>query len=478
MRKIILIKAFFFSILLHGQTQINGTIIDSDNRSTLSFVNSGIKNKNIGTISSDLGAFSILIPEKYLNDTLTFSLIGYNELSIPIQQIIAAKPQVFPLKIKAIHLNQVDITVSKLKENKYGIKKTDPKLHFVDASINQNDISEIAQVITLKPHASKLSSVNLLINEDSKDSVTIRINFYGFDGNRPTKRLSEINITEKRLLKEGWVKFDVKRYDIYLKGKVTVAIEFIPTKKNNTIHYEVKIGGTSRSFVRSSSLGEWNTPPHHYRLFVTTLESDAHNKPDTDTEEEETIPTTRLFSKNVNDTFSLFIDLPKDYAKYKGKTYPTLFLLDANFYFDIINTSIKRIDQANKLTEPIVIGIGYKNFMENDSLRDRDYSYPKALAEDSFLVSGGAHQFLAFIEKELIPYIDKNFRTDTSNRTLMGHSLGGYFSLFALQQNQQEKTAAFKNYVAASPSLDYHNQFLLSQFKNIPASSSDKNKPT
>ena len=36
-------------------------------------------------------------------------------------------------------------------ENKYGIKKTNPKLHFIDASINQNDIFEIAQLIKLSP---------------------------------------------------------------------------------------------------------------------------------------------------------------------------------------------------------------------------------------------------------------------------------------------------------------------------------------
>ena len=482
MKIIILIKILFLSILLHGQTQIKGTIIDSDNKSTLSFVNIGIKNNNIGTVCSDFGTFSILIPEKYLNDTLTFSIVGYNELSIPIGQIIASKKETFPLKVKAIQLKQVDITAKKLKENKYGIKKINPKIHFVDASINHNDIFEIAQLIKLKPTSSKLTSVNLLINNSFNKSVadsgTFRVNFYDFDGNKPTKRIIEINITEKKAIADGWLKFDLKKYNIYLKAKFIVAIEFIPDKNKKQVAYEVKLGGTSRSFVRSSSLGEWNTPPHHYRMFVTTLEDKSQNEAEVDAEEDEIIPTARLFSKNVSDTFSIFVNLPKDYNKNKDKIYPTVFLLDANVYFDIVKNSIKRINQDNKLVEPIIIGIGYKDFITNDALRNIDYTYPMALPKDSFPISGGADKFLSFIEKELIPYINKNFRTDTINRTLMGHSLGGYFSLFALQKHQQEKTNIFKNYVSASPSLDYYNQFLYSQFKNISLNPSDNNKRT
>ncbi len=478
MKTLLLIKVLFLSVLLSGQTKISGTVIDFDDKSNLSFVNIGIKNKNIGTVCSDLGAFSILINEKHLNDTLTFSIVGYNELSLSIRQIIASKKEIFPLKVKAIQLKQVAITARKLVENKYGIKKTNPKLHFVDASINQKDIFEIAQLIKLSPYSSKLTSINLLINKPSADSGNFRVNFYDFDGIKPTKRLVEINITEKRAITSGWLKFDLRKYNIYLKGQIIASIEFIPDKKNNSIHYEVKLGGTSQSFVRSSSLGEWNTPPHHYRMFVTTLEESSQNKTEVDTEEEEINPNVRLFSKNVNDTFSLFINLPKDYNKKKSNVYPAIFLLDANVYFDIIRTSVKKIKENNKFIEPIIIGIGYKDFITCDSLRNRDYTYPVALPKDSFSISGGAVKFLDFIEKELIPYINKNLRTDTTNRTLMGHSLGGYFTLFALQNEQQKKTNVFRNYISASPSLEYSNQFLYSQFKNISSNCLDKNKRT
>jgi len=478
MKNSLLITVLLLSVLLRGQTQIKGTVVDSDSQSALSFVNIGIKNKNIGTVCSESGTFSILVPEKYLNDSLTFSIVGYNELSLPVRHIIASKKEVFPVKVKAIPLNQVDITARKLKETKYGVTKTSPKLRIVDASINQNDIFEIAQLITLNPNPSRLTSLNLLINKPSADSVTFRINFYDFDGTKPTKRLVEINTTEKRAIAAGWLTFDLKKYNICLKGQIIAAIEFIPHKNNNPVYYEVKLGGTSRSFVRSSSLGEWSTPPHHYRMYATALAENSSGKAGLDVEEEETRPAARLFSKHVNDTFSLFVYHPKDYFTTKNKRYPTIFLLDANVYFDIASNSVKKINQKNKFTEPIIVGIGYKDIITCDSLRNRDYTYPMALPEDSFSISGGADKFLAFIENELIPYIDKNFRTDPGNRTLAGHSLGGYFSLFALQKHQQNNVHVFKNYVSASPSLDYSNRFLFSQFNAITPNAACKTKRT
>jgi predicted alpha/beta superfamily hydrolase len=95
------------------------------------------------------------------------------------------------------------------------------------------------------------------------------------------------------------------------------------------------------------------------------------------------------------------------------------------------------------------------------SLRQRDYTYPAALPADSLPRSGGGRQFLAFLERELLPYLDRTYRTDTTQRTLMGHSLGGYFTLFALVEGLKANRVRFTRYVAASPSLYYANQYLL-----------------
>ena len=69
---------------------------------------------------------------------------------------------------------------------------------------------------------------------------------------------------------------------------------------------------------------------------------------------------------------------------------------------------------------------------------------PNAVAD------GGAAAFLEFIEKELVPHVEANYPV-TQFRTLIGHSYGGLFTLFALA----ERPALFNYYLAIDPSMDW-----------------------
>jgi pimeloyl-ACP methyl ester carboxylesterase len=83
--------------------------------------------------------------------------------------------------------------------------------------------------------------------------------------------------------------------------------------------------------------------------------------------------------------------------------------------------------------------------------------------------------FYHFIKTELKPYIERTYRTDTTNRTLMGHSLGGYFVLYALLK-EAEGDGLFNNYVAASPSIWYHDYYILQQFQNLSSANRNQRK--
>ncbi len=110
-------KFFFLLLFIYGicvssiaQTTLSGVIVDSNSHSVLSFVNVVIKQKSIGTISLADGTFSINIPSQNENDTLTFTMIGYSELSLSIKDIIATNQNTFQLKIKTNEMNSVTIT--------------------------------------------------------------------------------------------------------------------------------------------------------------------------------------------------------------------------------------------------------------------------------------------------------------------------------------------------------------------------------
>ena len=184
--------------------------------------------------------------------------------------------------------------------------------------------------------------------------------------------------------------------------------------------------------------------------------------------------TTRFYSKIVADTFLISVRLPNDYDP--KEKYPIVYVLDANIYFDIIGTTINKYNELGLVPSVILVGIGYKDFQTLDSLRNRDDTYPIANAEYEMTVSGGADKFLRFINTELIPNIDKQYKTDTTKRVLMGHSLGGYFASYALLQNILGRQNTFSGYIAASPSLHYNKYYLLDQFKTADQQQSGHNK--
>src|SRR5438105_7714894 len=119
------------------------------------------------------------------------------------------------------------------------------------------------------------------------------------------------------------------------------------------------------------------------------------------------------------------------------------------------------------LKPSILVGIGYKSFQLMDSLRVRDYLFPKALPSDELITEGGGQNFKEYITHQLIPKIDSEYRTQKNKRALLGHSLGGYFVLYALLNQLENKTSDFNTFVAASPSLWYNNFYMKQLSENL-----------
>lgn len=441
------------------------------------YVNIGIKNKNIGTVSSADGSFELLIPKILEKDTLTFSLVGYAEINLPLQNLQTLNPLKILLPQKIIPLEQVEIIARKHKEHKFGIKRRGLLIHFSDGMFNPEDSFEIGQLIKLGKAQIKVTSMNFYALSSDDLPSKFRINFYRYSNGKPMEKLIHKSLIQQKVIEKGWVKFDLSDQEIYLSGDVVAALEFLPSENTaqKQINYEVKLGGSSKSYYRKNSLGEWNTPPHHYCLNITALVNvDTPLPPD---EDYESSPTFVYPSKVIGQDYYIYVNLPKGYKQNQSVNYPVIYLLDGNAYFDHIKNYVQESSEKNKLEkEPIIVGIGYKDAYFMDSLRIRDYTYPKALALDSFSTSGGADLFYSFISTELIPHMDRNYRTDTTSRTIMGHSFGGYFSLYALlreMESADSKHQVFSNYISASPSINYYNNYIIAVLEKLEKQKSD-----
>jgi len=123
-----------------------------------------------------------------------------------------------------------------------------------------------------------------------------------------------------------------------------------------------------------------------------------------------------------------------------------IYLLDADWYFDGSSGGIgeggvagivSSLGESGRIPNAIVTGIGYTA----TNHRGRDFLWaPEA--------------FYAFLTTELIPSIDSQYRTDAkSGRTLIGHSDGGFFTLYSLFQTDGNGDTPFGQFIAISGDL-------------------------
>jgi len=174
-----------------------------------------------------------------------------------------------------------------------------------------------------------------------------------------------------------------------------------------------------------------------------------------------------LFSNVLNESREYWVRLPENYSPNSNVKYPVVYLLDG---FSLKNNLETVYDNywGHYLPHMILVGISNRT----NRTRDLTISQIKERRGSAMNVeTGGADNFRQFIEKELIPYIDKTYPT-TSYRTLIGHSYAGLFALDVLINNNH----LFKNYIAIDPSIEWDNQKLLIQAKEKLKSESFKGK--
>ncbi|HEX2616061.1 MAG TPA: alpha/beta hydrolase-fold protein, partial [Flavobacteriales bacterium] len=257
----------------------------------------------------------------------------------------------------------------------------------------------------------------------------------------------------------GWRRLDLSGEDMALSGEVVITLELLPVSGDSIrgIAYGIRLGGSGKGFDRRSTFDDWAQMPHRYSINVTALV--PKDRPKEVVEDPE--PFVRSvdayrWSSAVQDSFSIAFGLPEAFDPQHPGGYPTVYLLDANVYFDDVVQAFRKEARKGRMPPVIVVGVGYRDVGAMDTLRERDYVYP---AHDSMRMSGGGERFLRFLTDELVPFVDQRFPGGNTQRVLAGHSLGGYFALYAWRQGLVDGRMPFNAFVAASPSFELTRAF-------------------
>ncbi len=148
-----------------------------------------------------------------------------------------------------------------------------------------------------------------------------------------------------------------------------------------------------------------------------------------------------LQSKILEEERSYNVSLPKSYHK-GNQRYPVLYLLDGPDNIEHTLATHNLMVKNSLIPEMIIVAIVNTN-------RLRDFT-PAVIFQGEQQQSGGADKFLDFLQLELIPQIEKSYRTQPF-KILTGHSLGGLLALHALQTRPK----LFQAHFAFSPSLHW-----------------------
>lgn len=148
-----------------------------------------------------------------------------------------------------------------------------------------------------------------------------------------------------------------------------------------------------------------------------------------------------IHSQVLGEDRTLLIHLPEDYGK-SDKKYPVLYKLDGERDVFLQTASVVNylIDSGGRIPDHIIVGI-----TNTDRMRDMDPEH-------------GADTFIQFLKTELVPFIDKNYRTN-SFKVLCGQSLSSIFALYSFLKQPD----LFNGYILSSFGL--YKESLASAFE-------------
>jgi uncharacterized protein len=180
-----------------------------------------------------------------------------------------------------------------------------------------------------------------------------------------------------------------------------------------------------------------------------------------------TIPNTQLraLAKNADGrTYQLHIHLPATFTTEPKRRYPVLYVTDGYWDFATVVASYNNLNYDKVVPEFITVGLGYAgDNLDYNELRG--WELAPVRANPLSTIPANADKFLAALEKDIFPLMERDYRADPAQRYLAGSSLGGLFTLHAMYA----KPDLFKGYIAASPAVVRGDDWIIGQAKAYAA---------
>jgi|ERR1035437_1731875 hypothetical protein len=236
-----------------------GKILSSDNKSEIAFVNVGIIGRNVGTVSDKSGNFSIELDNVYNNDSIRFSIIGYESKSYKVDYFKKNSIKNVYLEPKSYFLTEVKVYFHKTKEITLGTPVITDALR---SGFENNSLgSELGIKVDTKGEV-KLEDINLNVAVCTYDSVTYRLNIYKLIDNMQYKNIltEPVYISFSKDKINNVITYDLKKYSIVIEGDVLITLELYKDLGDGRLLFHTQFF-TGYTYRKKTSEGKWAKTP-------------------------------------------------------------------------------------------------------------------------------------------------------------------------------------------------------------------------
>jgi predicted alpha/beta superfamily hydrolase len=184
------------------------------------------------------------------------------------------------------------------------------------------------------------------------------------------------------------------------------------------------------------------------------------------------------FRSNSGTEYTLYVAPPQVSKPEDGSKHPVLYVLDPAIFFSLVFDTLRLMQLAEELPPLILVGVEQSSsslpeFFARRYLDLTPSRVPKEEQESSEKLgqevrTGGAHAFLSLLTDEIFPWVEARYPA-SSQRGLVGHSLGGLFAAHVLLTSQH----TFTHYLISSPSLWWDDRAIFEREKALAAHSKE-----
>ena len=236
--------------------KIQGIVIDSKTKQPLQYVNVGVLNQYVGTVTDIEGKFELDISENLMGDTLKISMIGYEARMWIIDDLKSSENQLrFALEEQISELDEVVLSAKAYKRKTLG-NKTKSKFLGTGFSYDQLGAEMGIRLNINNPTLADQFNFHISYNRLSATSI-FRLNMYSVrDGKPHSNILREQILISIKSGQTGIVSVDLRPYGIILEEDIIIALEWIDNKgenkKSEAIYFSLGMFNSGTLYKQSS----------------------------------------------------------------------------------------------------------------------------------------------------------------------------------------------------------------------------------